>query len=1682
MCTKYFSGCLAAMVLLGSLVLPMKSVEAAEKTVVYDDTATSTDKGSGFGKSSGFGFSIPSGSADYTIRVYVDVPSNFGSSRLTFKLISKANDYTYDETVLYDEALPVGMNGWIDMPAIPSSQTGNPYLSYNWFISSGTVKTPTTRTLRLQVYHQDVTPPTVPKITPNNFTNINSWSAAPILETIDGSMDDAGIARYVYRIDGGGEQTYTSPVQMPEGAHTIEAMSYDNNGLSSGWSSVGKTYYAPNPPTAPVITRLPSGWTNQDVTFNITPGTDAVAGILSTDYMLSGSTTTDWIQATQGTISSEGIYTITARTTNMARTSNSTEATVYMDKTAPIGTLTAPHDWAKSVTIHATGTDALSGVQSITLPSGNVVKASEADYIATVNGTFSFTFTDMAGNTSTKSIVIRNVDITAPSEPNITASIATSSENWSSAPIEITIDGSTDDSGIARYAYRIDDGEEQPYTGSFNAPKGSHQIYAKAYDNTGYNSGWSMEGLNTYYAPDPPTAPVLNGLPSGWTNQDVPFTITPGTDNVAGIVSTEYQLNNGTWMDKVKGLINQEGVTTITVRSTNKAGITSSTEDKVYVDKTPPNAQLSLADTGWTKATSIQAVGTDLLSGIDHIVLPDGKGIKDNSINYPVTANGDYIFKFLDQAGNETCKTITVDHIDHTPPVIETSAVDSTWTDQPRTISYRLSDAGSGLDTNNMYYQWSDSDQTPTTWTQLGETNGSLTQSQPGIWYLHVQAADQLGNVSQQVVGPYRIQSKPQIPMLTVIGTATDKMLLSWSLPTGDINVDGLKYRIRNETTGRSWTVDYPTNTLLDTSLVGGADYSYTITAINHVGSSAASTSVIGVTLPQAPTGASIYAKDTDYHRALVSVAPVPSATAYRIRATNWSTEQVDADITVTGNVYQEITGLKPYTMYDFSVAAINESGEGAAYHTSFLSLPDQINGFKSAQITENSIDLKWNSVTRAVYDWSSVSNDTYYQLRRDNQIIYTGNFPSYQDVGLQSGTPYNYDAQAGNSTGWGSKATLDQIWTLPSAPRSLRQVQATTNSFTVQLETPKGATGFQAKVDGQIVANLGSVLSQYTFIGYKPGTTHTLELSAYNSSGIGKSTSVIVSTLPEIPTDGAITVSDIQADRVTFNVYEVLGATKYKIKINGNEYEVAAGETTISGLQSGTEYDYSFAAGNAAGYGADYTGHILTLPSTPANYQMTERTPTAVSFTWASVKGANVYEVLDSAGKLVATVQTPEYKMSGLLPGSTTRINVRAVNASGPGASSAFGFRTLPGFSDDLINYSKLVHVDDVGLYDAHLSWLAVPGADQYDVYDAHQQLIAQTTERNVVIDQLSSATLYADYSIVPINNAGEGTAMSVPNWVTLPDNTMTISHESTRNSITLHLQHNLTAETLVIASAGKELYRGKAEGYTEFVQSELSPDALYTFKVWTENSAGQVSKVQVLKIYTNKERVTKPETSSTPETQPIIDEPVQPEQTLTPSTISEDQKDKKKGFIDIDRSFAKASITRLADLGIVQGISDDLYAPSVGTTRAEFMALLTRLTLTPEQIKQTGENSLSFEDVDSEGWYMPELRAAIQHGIAKGFSMDRFAPDEAIDREQAAKMLANALQTTVSAADTFYTDADAVSPWAQNDVNGLTAKRILEGYPDQTFRPHATLTRAESAAMIDRALQQGMIYNRIK
>lgn len=110
---------------------------------------------------------------------------------------------------------------------------------------------------------------------------------------------------------------------------------------------------------------------------------------------------------------------------------------------------------------------------------------------------------------------------------------------------------------------------------------------------------------------------------------------------------------------------------------------------------------------------------------------------------------------------------------------------------------------------------------------------------------------------------------------------------------------------------------------------------------------------------------------------------------------------------------------------------------------------------------------------------------------------------------------------------------------------------------------------------------------------------------------------------------------------------------------------------------------------------------------------------------------------------------------------------------------------------------------------------------------------------------------------------------------------------------------------------------------------------------------------------------------------------------------------------------------------------------------------------------------------DVPDGHWAAASIREAVRLGIVTGYADGTFKPDRAVSRAEFAAMLARALKLPAGDANAAaaFADADSIAKWAQSYVAQVAKRGIIAGYPDGTFRPNASVTRTEMAAMIVRA-----------
>jgi len=174
---------------------------------------------------------------------------------------------------------------------------------------------------------------------------------------------------------------------------------------------------------------------------------------------------------------------------------------------------------------------------------------------------------------------------------------------------------------------------------------------------------------------------------------------------------------------------------------------------------------------------------------------------------------------------------------------------------------------------------------------------------------------------------------------------------------------------------------------------------------------------------------------------------------------------------------------------------------------------------------------------------------------------------------------------------------------------------------------------------------------------------------------------------------------------------------------------------------------------------------------------------------------------------------------------------------------------------------------------------------------------------------------------------------------------------------------------------------------------------------------------------------------------------------------------------FVDLDTvMWAYEAISTLSDKNIINGKSEDRFAPNDNITREEFVKLVIGVLN-----EETTVNADNFTDVNTDAWYSGYINRAYEIGVVNGFEDGRFGVGEKITRQDIAVILHNALKyKTVEAekGSLSFTDNDNISDYAKDAVSALSEAGIINGYDDGTFLPKSYATRAEAAQLIFKML----------
>lgn len=176
----------------------------------------------------------------------------------------------------------------------------------------------------------------------------------------------------------------------------------------------------------------------------------------------------------------------------------------------------------------------------------------------------------------------------------------------------------------------------------------------------------------------------------------------------------------------------------------------------------------------------------------------------------------------------------------------------------------------------------------------------------------------------------------------------------------------------------------------------------------------------------------------------------------------------------------------------------------------------------------------------------------------------------------------------------------------------------------------------------------------------------------------------------------------------------------------------------------------------------------------------------------------------------------------------------------------------------------------------------------------------------------------------------------------------------------------------------------------------------------------------------------------------------------------------------------FSTFTIIRLASAGekpnvfhihYINGYPDGLIRPEGSATRAELATMLTNLGVA-RNVTFTG----GFPDVDDSHWAAKSIQLLKSAGVMSGYPDGEFKPGNTITRAEMATIVFNYLKLS-STKHASFSDV-AADHWASQMISAVQGAGIMSGYPDGTFQPDQTLTRAEAVTILNRVFHRGPLY----
>jgi hypothetical protein len=307
----------------------------------------------------------------------------------------------------------------------------------------------------------NVDPSTTLALDPTSPDGAHGWYVSTPSFTLTPSDATSGLASTSYDLDGGSAQSYSSPVPVPDGQHTVDYWSVDNAGNEESHHTTATIKVDTVDPTG-AITAPGDGDNRRETIAVSSDSADGTSGVDSALFQRSPHNAGSWTDIGSADTSSpfsvdldttlltDGLYDVRVVTTDDAgRTHTSALVTFRVDNTPPTvtptvtGTLGTNAWYTSDVQVSWATSDSGSGIDTTNGCSTTNVTSD------TTGTTFTCTATDNAGNSTSHPLTIKR-DATNPSVSAADVTGTVGNNGWYTSDVQVTWSAPTDaTSGIA---------------------------------------------------------------------------------------------------------------------------------------------------------------------------------------------------------------------------------------------------------------------------------------------------------------------------------------------------------------------------------------------------------------------------------------------------------------------------------------------------------------------------------------------------------------------------------------------------------------------------------------------------------------------------------------------------------------------------------------------------------------------------------------------------------------------------------------------------------------------------------------------------------------------------------------------------------------------------------------------------------------------------------------------------------------------------------------------------------------------------------------------------------------------------------------------------------------------------------------------------------------------------------